>query len=127
MRPNLPFGGGWLNGRRLAGPPPCSARPANRSTRKFPIEHAVLHGSTVYLIDPNGGYWSKMGLGWKQKPNGQYGIGPKARYSYNHEGLADGARRFTTLPGVQQVTRSWLWRPVTTRRSHRRCGGHPRA
>ena len=70
---------------------------------KFPIEHAVLHGSTVYLIDPNGGYWSKMGLGWTQKPNGRYGIGLKAHFSYNHEGLADGARRFITLPGVQQV------------------------
>jgi hypothetical protein len=71
---------------------------------KFPIEHAVLHGSTVYLIDPNGSYWSKLSLGWTQKQNGRYGIGQKAHFSYNHEGLADGARRFTTLPGIQQVT-----------------------
>ena len=71
---------------------------------KFPIEHAVLHGSTVYLIDPNGSYWPSTLLGWTQKQNGRYGIGPKAYFSYNHEGLADGARRFMTLPGIQQVT-----------------------
>lgn len=35
---------------------------------------------------------------------GRYGISPKAHFSHNHESLADGARRFTTLPGIQQVT-----------------------
>jgi hypothetical protein len=70
---------------------------------KFPIEHAVLHGSTVYLIDPNALYWPRDSLRWTQKGNGRYGLGPKAYYSRNHEGLVDGARRFMTLPGVQRV------------------------
>ncbi|MDQ0864775.1 hypothetical protein [Arthrobacter globiformis] len=70
---------------------------------KFPIEHAVLHGSTVYLVDPKANYWSRLALHWTRKSSGRYGIGPKAHFSYNHEGLADGARRFATLPGVQQV------------------------
>jgi hypothetical protein len=70
---------------------------------KFPIEHAVLHGSTVYLIDPKTIYWSRLALHWTRKSNGRYGIGPKSHFNYNHEGLADGARRFAAFPGVQQV------------------------
>ncbi|GAA2853532.1 hypothetical protein [Paenarthrobacter ilicis] len=75
-------------------------RPLNT---KFPLEHAVLHGSTIFLIDPNGVSWPGLSLGWTQKRNGRFGIGSKALFSRNHEGLADGARRFSTLPGVKQV------------------------
>lgn len=76
------------------------------SARHLPIRSLSFLASlsfTVYLIDPNGSYWSKLSLGWTQQQNGRYGIGPKAHFSYNHEGLADGARRFRTLPGIRQV------------------------
>lgn len=90
---------------------------------------------TAYLIDPHGSYWSKLSLGWTQQQNGRYGIGPKAHFSYNHEGLADGARRFTTLPGIRQVipilglnvTRYQALIPAAIRRSPPRSGGFPRA
>jgi hypothetical protein len=70
---------------------------------RFPIEHAVLHGSTVYLIDPTIIYWKSLSLEWVQKPNGRYGIGHPPRWSHNHEGLVDGARRFAAVPGVERV------------------------
>jgi len=70
---------------------------------RFPIEHAVLHGSTVYLIDPTITYWKSLSLEWVQKPNGRYGIGHPPRWSHNHEGLVDGTRRFAALRGMERV------------------------
>lgn len=70
---------------------------------RFPIEHAVLHGSTVYLIDPTITYWKSLSLEWVPKTNGRYGIGHPPRWSHNHEGLVDGARRFAALQGVERV------------------------
>lgn len=70
---------------------------------RFPIEHAVLHGSTVYLIDPAVTYWKSLSLEWVQKSNGRYGIGHPPRWSHNHEGLVDGARRFAAIRGIERV------------------------
>lgn len=70
---------------------------------RFPIEQAVLHGSTVYLIDPTFTYWKSLALEWVQKSNGRYGIGRPPRWSHNNEGIVDGARRFAALRWVERV------------------------
>lgn len=70
---------------------------------RFPIEHAVLHGGTVYLIDPTIIYWKSLSLEWVRKANGRYGIGHPPLWSHRHEGLVDGARRFAAVPGIERV------------------------